>query len=140
MDTSQDDSRVARPPKRSWRRHSDEFKSRVIELARQGHGSVAAVALANGLNANMLRRWVREAELTDAASAPVGAQAVMRAPAFVPVMLADLGNRAPGAPEPSIAASAPERLTLEIRRGATSVSACVPMDVRSAAWLREVLG
>ncbi|MFX8098745.1 transposase, partial [Acinetobacter baumannii] len=50
------------PAGRSWRRHSAEFKSRVIELARQPGVSTAAVALSNGLNANMLRRWVREAD------------------------------------------------------------------------------
>src|SRR5436305_14222331 len=62
MDTSEigpDD--VATAARRSWRRHSAEFKARVIELARQPGTSVAAVALANGLNANMLRRWVHEA-------------------------------------------------------------------------------
>lgn len=139
MDTSQPDSGVARPTRRGWRRHSNEFKSRVIELARQGHGSVAAVALANGLNANMLRRWVRESEMADAASPAMSAQAAISPPAFVPVTLADLGDRTPAAPEPAAATSAPERVTLEIRRGATSVSASLPMDERSAAWLREVL-
>jgi transposase-like protein len=48
MDTSYNEPTVAEPAKRGWRRHSPEFKSRVIELARQGSGSVAAVALANG--------------------------------------------------------------------------------------------
>jgi transposase-like protein len=139
MDTSQPDPGVARPARRSWRRHSDEFKLRVIELARQGHGSVAAVALANGLNANMLRRWVRESEMADVTPPAMSTQAFISAPAFVPVMLADLGDRTPAAPEPTAAASAPERVTLEIRRGTTSVSASLPMDERSAAWLREVL-
>ncbi|MFE1573696.1 transposase [Comamonas odontotermitis] len=61
MDTSQLEFQVSQPAKRSWRRHSDDFKARVIGLALQPHASMAAVALANGLNANMLRRWVREA-------------------------------------------------------------------------------
>ncbi|MET3513373.1 hypothetical protein ABIC63_001140 [Pseudacidovorax sp. 1753] len=29
---------------------------------------------------------------------------------------------------------------MEIRRGGTTVQAQVPLDARSAAWLREVLG
>jgi transposase len=132
MDTSQHDSSVARPAKRSWRRHSEEFKSRVIELARQGHGSVAAVALANGLNANMLRRWVREAELANAAPSALGAPPILNEPAFVPVAVTELGAR----PQP---VSSPLLVTVEIRRGASSVSASLPMDTRSAAWLREVL-
>lgn len=139
MDTSQLDPGVARPARRSWRRHSDEFKSRVIELARQGQGSVAAVALANGLNANMLRRWVRESEMADATPPAMSAQAAIIPPAFVPVTLAEPCDRTPAAPEPTAAASAPERVTLEIRRGTTNVSASLPMDARSAAWLREVL-
>jgi transposase-like protein len=61
MDTSESGREdVACAAKRSWRRHSAEFKVRVIEMARQPGTSVAAVALANGLNANMLRRWVHE--------------------------------------------------------------------------------
>ena len=139
MDTSQPDPGVARPPKRSWRRHSDEFKSHVIAMARQGHGSVAAVALANGLNANMLRRWVRESEMADAAPPAMRTQGATSPPAFVPVTLANLGDQTPAAPEPTAAPSGPERITVEIRRGTTSVSASVPMDARSASWLRDVL-
>ena len=69
MDTSGTREAVAAPPKRGWRRHSEEFRARVIELARQPNTSVAAVALANGLNANMLRRWVRESEVDTTAVA-----------------------------------------------------------------------
>jgi transposase-like protein len=140
MDTSQHDSGVAQPAKRGWRRHSDEFKLRVIELARQGHGSVAAVALANGLNANMLRRWVREAELADAPPAALRAQTLLNPAAFVPLAVAEFSNRMAAAVEPVPAPSPPAVVTVEIRRGAGSVSASLPMDAYSAAWLREVLG
>ncbi len=108
-------------------------------MARRGQGSVAAVALANGLNANMLRRWVRESELADAAPSGLGTQFLMTAPAFVPVTLADRSDHAAVAPEPTTAAPAPELVAVEIRRGTTSVSASLPMDARSAAWLRDVL-
>lgn len=69
------------PTGRSWRRHSEEFKARVIELARQPGVSTAAVALANSLNANMLRRWVREADECAPSSAHNDTVAVV--PAFV---------------------------------------------------------
>jgi transposase-like protein len=59
---------IAAASGRSWRRHSAECKARVIALARQLGTSVAAVALANGLNANMLRRWVHEAAAIGGAS------------------------------------------------------------------------
>jgi transposase len=139
MDTSQANPEVAQPAKRGWRRHSDEFKSRVIELARQGGGSVAAVALANGLNANMLRRWVRESEMDAASLSDPNTQAVMRAPAFIPVALADRSEHATAASLPTAATPMPELVSVEIRRGATIVSASLPMLARSAAWLREVL-
>ena len=38
-------------------RYSDEFKRNVMAACKQPGISTAAVALANGLNANLLRRW-----------------------------------------------------------------------------------
>ena len=137
MDTSGTTAAVAEPPKRSWRRHSDEFRARVIELARQPNTSVAAVALANGLNANMLRRWVRESEAPGEGGAQL--RDVAR-PAFVPLpMPAQPSLPAPPPPAP---APAPEqtavRVEVEIHRNGTTVRASLPLDSRSAAWLREV--
>ncbi len=52
---------LAKPaPRRTHRRHDPEFKAQVIEACLHPGVSVAAVALANGLNANMLRKWVSE--------------------------------------------------------------------------------
>ena len=142
MDTSHNEPTVAEPAKRGWRRHSAEFKSRVIELTRQGGGSVAAVALANGLNANMLRRWVREAELADGQAR--GAEVVPRAeaPRFIPVSVSAGGERAvcPAQVPSPPAHSSTGSVVVEIRRGATTVHASLPLDAQSAAWLREVLG
>ena len=132
MDTSGTTAAVAEPLKRSWRRHSDEFRARVIELARQPNTSVAAVALANGLNANMLRRWVRESE----AAGEGGAQLRdVASPAFVPLPM-------PAQPSLPTPAPAPEqtavRVEVEIHRNGTTVRASLPLDSSSAAWLREV--
>jgi transposase len=41
-------------------RYSDEFKRQVIAACREPGVSTAAIALANGLNANLARRWVAE--------------------------------------------------------------------------------
>lgn len=46
--------------KRARRRHSEEFRAEVVAACRRPGVSVAAIALANGLNANMLRRWIKE--------------------------------------------------------------------------------
>ncbi len=117
------------PAGRSWRRHSAEFKARVIELARQPGVSTAAVALANGLNANMLRRWVREADECVPSSAHKDAAAV---PAFVQLPMPQ--------EVPPAAVQVPSRISVEIRRGSATVQAELPLDAYSAAWLREVLG
>lgn len=45
---------------RKRRRHSEEFRARVVAACRQPGVSVAAVALAHGLNANLVRRWIKE--------------------------------------------------------------------------------
>ena len=47
-------------PRRTRRIHSEEFKQSLIEACGEPGASVAGVALANGINANQLRRWMRE--------------------------------------------------------------------------------
>jgi transposase-like protein len=96
---------------------------------------MAAVAMANGLNANMLRRWVKEAGECAPSSAHKDTAAVM--PAFVQL---PLPQDAQSAPPPPASAQAPDTISVEIRRGSTAVLAELPLDARSAAWLREVLG
>ena len=142
MDTSEIGPQdVAPVAGRSWRRHSAEFKARVIELARQPGTSVAAVALANGLNANMLRRWVHEAAASSGTS-----KATTTSVAPTPASFVQLPMRQPephavldAQPAPALAPP-PADITVEIRRGSTTVHAKLPMEDRSAAWLREVLG
>jgi len=111
MDTSGRGSAVAPPAKRSWRRHSDVFKARVIEMARQPNTSVAAVALANGLNATMLRRWVRECELAGSISTEVALPREMVAPAFVQLPMHAPPSLPAASPEPAAA-----RIEVEIQR------------------------
>jgi transposase-like protein len=123
MDTSATRVGIEGLPKRGWRRHSEEFKARVIDLARQPHTSVAAVALANGLNANMLRRWVRERE-------EAGEPGVEVTPAFVQL---PMSPQQPAPPEPATI-----EVEVEIQRNGGRLRATLPLDSRSAAWLREV--
>jgi transposase len=134
MDTSGTTAAVAAPPKRSWRRHSDEFRARVIEMARQPNTSVAAVALANGLNANMLRRWVRESEV--AVDARIESQqSDVTVPAFVQLPMCAEPSNAASSPTPTVPS-----VVVEIQRNGATVRASLPLDSRSAAWLREVTG
>lgn len=133
MDTSGTKSPVAAPPKRRWRRHSDEFKTRVIELARQPNTSMAAVALANGLNANMLRRWVRDCEVAGNAANEQQPPSAQSLPAFV-----QLPMHPPPLPTTASSEESAAQVDVEIQRNGATVRARLPMDSRSAAWLREV--
>lgn len=130
------DINIAQPPAgRQRRRHLPEFRTSVIQACLQPGVSIAAVALANGLNANMLRKWVieerkrslpaqahppRPVSVPDRGSPPVQA--------FVPLAL----------PAPSAAS---EIIQIELRRGEARVSVSWPVSAAGecAAWLREWL-
>ena len=51
---------IKAPRGRRRRTYSEEFKAQVVAASLEPGVSMAAVALANGLNANLLRRWVKE--------------------------------------------------------------------------------
>jgi hypothetical protein len=128
---------VESPGRRTHRRHSAEFKAQVIQACRQPGVSSAAVALANGLNANMLRRWMREAERVDPmAVIGQGALALSAAastgslPAFVAVQM----------PSPP-AAPAESDIHIELKRGPTTIIMRWPASQAGccASWLRELL-
>lgn len=112
------DTKVAKPAARRTRRtHAPEFKAQVIEACLQPGVSVAGVALANGLNANYLRRWVKEHREQTAGSAAKGAVVVSR-PAkpttLVPVTI-----------EPPVTKETGE-IRIDLRRGATAVQMAWP--------------
>lgn len=117
MDTSE-------PTKRTRvRAYAPEFKARVLAECSQPGASVAKVALANGLNANMIHTWRRQAR---GAVAP----AASSAGEFVPLQLAG---------PPAGAAVPPIRI--ELRQGATTVAIAWPAQAADAcaAWLRALL-
>jgi transposase len=113
-------------------RYSDEFKRQVVAACLEPGVSKAAIALANGLNANMLRRWVvessqgRKSQLATIAKPPLTALAN---PDFIPVQLA---------PSPSAHAA---DIRIELQHGTTGINIHWPMSGASqcAQWLREVL-
>jgi len=122
-------------PRRRRRVHSDEFKASVVASCMQPGMSMAAVAMAHGVNANLLRRWVHEAELKAPARAvsKIAAQEVQapeRKTLFVPV----------GLPAPTAAAACAD-IRIELQRGATAVTVTWPASAASecAAWMRELL-
>ena len=129
MDTSDNGS-----VRRHRRTHSAQFKAKVVSACRQRGVSIAAVALANGLNANLLRRWVvteeqtkqvRPMEMTHAALP----RSSVENRTFIPIEL-----------ERS-AVTAGREITIELRRGATVVKVDWPLAAAAecAGWLRELL-
>lgn len=129
MDTS--DHGIVR---RRRRTHSAEFKAKVVSACRQPGVSIAAVALANGLNANLLRRWVVTEEQAQRVRPMATANAALpQATAenrmFIPIEL-----------ERSTVATS-QAITIELRRGATMVKVGWPLVAAAecASWLRELL-
>jgi transposase len=121
--------------RRRRRIHSDEFKANAVASCMQPGMSMAAVAMAQGVNANLLRRWVRDAEMKSGttvvsattADAPRAQEAKT---VFVPVSL----------PAPVPPAQAAD-IRIELRRGPIAVTVTWPASaaIECAAWMRELL-
>ena len=110
-------------------RYSEAFKAQVITAARQPGVSTAAVALANGLNANLLRRWVSESESPRAVVRANLAGATPAQPPFVALQMTPRSQ-------------APEGLIhIELQRAGTTVRIQWPVSAarECAGWVREVL-
>lgn len=119
--------------RRRRRRYSAEFKAEAVTACRQPGVSIAAIALSRSLNANLLRRWVVEAER--AAEAP----RVTPQPRALPPPPVGAQRFIPVAVEKS--AHAEPRIRVEIRRGTTAVSVEWPPSVarECAEWLSGLL-
>lgn len=118
-------------PSRRRRYHPEEFKQAVIEACCESGASVAGTALTNGVNANQVRRWMRERGIeppTRRVPMPVIEAAPGTAPAFVQLPLAP-------------AESASHDIRIEIRRGNTAIKVDWPVQASGdcAAWLRDWL-
>ncbi|WP_069353992.1 transposase [Burkholderia cenocepacia] len=124
MDENEAISEVVEPTRR--RRHSKDFKEKVIRAAMQPNVSIAAVALHYRLNANLPRRWVAAREDLDAAREARQSLSVPAAE-FVPLQL----------DAPGTTATATE-IQIEVRRGTATVTVRWPLCAATdcAAWLQ----
>lgn len=127
MDTSEQAAGIGR---RRRRRHSAAFRAEAVAACQHPGVSVAAVALARGLNANLLRRWVLQAErgtlLVPSRSA--GPSAPVENPGgFVPVRISSTATEA--------------AIRIEVRRGSNTVSVEWPASAARdcALLLRELM-
>ena len=108
------------------RSHSAELRSQVLAQCAQPGASVATVAMAHGLNANLVRKWRKAGQAAPAQSAT----RIGNTGEFVALTLG----------QPSTPPS-PSEIRIELRRGTTTMSIHWPTQGAGecAAWLREWL-
>lgn len=119
--------------RRRRRRHTDEFKPNLVAACSRPGVSIASVAQANGINANLLRCWIEQGgqrlPSADSIETTVDMPRDQAKAAFVPVQL-------DATPLPTAS-----DIRIELKRGASKVVANWPSSAAaaSAAWLREIL-
>jgi transposase len=126
MHTMASQTRTTQVPKRRF--YSLELKLQVVQTCAQPGASIAAVALQNGINTNIVHRWIRENSQ---------GTLVMQPQAFVPVTLST--EPEPVAAQP-VGVAKPE-IRMELRRSTSSVTVMWPSQLAGecGAWLREWL-
>ena len=118
---------ISAPARRTHRRHSAEFRAQVIAACQQPGVSIAAVAQANGLNANFLRQWLKayRAEQQSGRGTGVTERPTSHdVPTLVPVTVQAAGD-----------------IQIEMRRQQTVFHIAWPASQAAicAQWLRDVL-
>ena len=110
-------------------RYSAELKARIMAECEAPGASVARVAMAHGINANVVHRWRQWAREGGARRTRVS-RATSVADRFVPVVVGD-----------TPAGAKPEEIHIELRRGATALAVRWPVSAAAqcAVWLRELL-
>ena len=105
------------------RRHDDELKGKVLGECGVPGASVAQVALAHGLNANLIHKWRRQSGDARLSVPPP------QVATFIPVTMTT----------PATAGGSDIRI--ELRRGALAVNVTWPLEASAqcAGWLRELL-
>lgn len=113
------------PQPRRRRHFSREFKARIVATCQEPGVSVSRIALDNQLNANLLRRWIREAEQATAS------------PGFMPLFLPAASS--PG--ERSRTHGQDSRIRIEVPRAGGPVVVEWPAEQahQCLALLRELL-
>lgn len=104
----------------SRRRHGADLKARVLAACSEPGASVAQVAMAHGLNANLVHKWRRAKTPVLAARTAAFIELPLAKPATLPVA---------------------QDIRIELQRGPTTVSITWPAGCASecAAWLRDLL-
>jgi len=107
---------------RKRRRYGPELKAQILAECEQPGASVAKVAMAHGINANIVHGWRKLAR--EATAEPVVQQ-------FMPVAVAPVASQAVDG----------RTIEVELRRGGICVKLGWPMSAAMdlSAWMRELL-
>ena len=110
-------------------RYSAELKAQIMAECEAPGASVARVAMAHGINANVVHRWRQWAREGGARRTRLST-ATPVADSFVPVVVGD-----------TPAGAKSEEIHIELRRGATALAIRWPVSAAAqcAVWLRELL-
>ena len=123
--------------RRTHRTYTREFKAELVAACRVPGASIAAVAGANAMNANVLHRWLKEHARSGCHGQPESGNANLssvalqqRVPAFIPVQLS--------APDPGSQAQAIE---VDIRKGTFTMRIKWPASAGAdfASWATSIL-
>lgn len=130
-------STVERPRRREY---SAEFKTSVLDQSRRPGASLAGVALAHGINPNMVHRWIREErQRLELAELQRGAAAFL--PVHLPQVPVTQSVPAPHAVPPVDSSDVGQGIRIEIQRAGGKVTVTWPLQSASecGTWLREWL-
>ena len=118
--------------KRRRRRHTAAFKAAAIAACREPGASLAGVALNRQVNANLLRRWVKEAGAKALVASVVAASPPEPASSFMPLRIS----------VPRETAREERPIRVHIRRARTRITIEWPPSAAPscAVWLKELLG
>ena len=128
---------------RTHRTYTREFKAELVAACQNPGTSIAALANAHGMNANVLHRWLKEHARNGAhqlssnsgSVVPGGGTVQPDLPAFIALAL-------PGAAfESAPPAAPPLAIRIEVQRANTSIVVNWPLQdsASCAQWLRECL-
>ena len=122
MHTSSNEVDSPRPKRRYY---SPQLKTEVIQECRQSGASVAGVALAHGINANIVQRWLHKEKR---------AALLLHAQSFVPVTLEQASQALPVQTGPS----ARPDIRVEVQKGSSTITVNWPLEgaASCSAWLR----
>ena len=130
-------STVERPRRREY---SVEFKTSVLEQSRRPGASLAGVALAHGINPNMVHRWIREErQRLELAELQRGAAAFL--PVQFPQVPVTQSIPVPRVVPPIDPSEVGQGIRIEIQRAGGKVTVTWPVQSASecGAWLRDWL-